>query len=220
MDMSAYSTYDLNAKSDAVRQVLSEVTEGTCLAALGLTVENDANAPCGKVKIAGKDVMGHEDEIEAVFQKFRMELETIGLVSDFFVDDPYDFEKDFFCFFDYNVAKKISFVPNPDGHKNVTLAVNSQVYDEFATGWRDTEYRDYKEYYVKKLLVNPIETLTISRGYSKGSGMRIKFKVDYISLADKDRNECGEVLAEKIPEGFRPEYIAIHLKPIIRGVLA
>lgn len=212
MDMSAYSTYDLNAKSDAVRQVLSEVTEGTCLAWLGLTVENEANCPSGKVKIAGKDVIGHEDEIERVFQKFRMELEKLELVSEFFSDDPYDFEKDFFCFFDYNVARRIPFEVNPNGHKNVTLAVNAQVYDEFQNGWRDTEYRDYKEYYVKKLLVNPLKTLTLSRGYSKGIDTRIRFDIVSVSLADKDRNECGTVDADEIPEGFKPEYIAIHLK--------
>ena len=105
-------------------------------------------------------------------------------------------------------------IPPPPKTRNteVYLTMAYEPYDDIENGEKLTEFREYSEYYVKKLLSQPIKTIRFQRGYG-GPGhdaprqMRWSVKdIDYYNI-----NTRKSAPLDNVPEGFRPTHIAIDL---------
>ena len=99
----------------------------------------------------------------------------------------------------------------------VFLVLRYDAYDAIKAGAKTTEFRDYNEYYVAKLLSHPIKTVRFQRGYGSRGGAKpeqMVWSVKAVSLYDEGtRKECrpGEE-----PEGFLASHITIDLDRRIR----
>ena len=104
--------------------------------------------------------------------------------------------------------------PSPKHPTELYLVLTYENYDLIKSGEKTTEFREYSEYYVKKILANQVSLRTVKfqRGY--GGGGRPKpeqmiFDIAGISLyCFSTRKECPP---DKIPDGFIPDLIALDL---------
>ena len=111
-------------------------------------------------------------------------------------------------------AFKLLPIPRPPAKLNpeVYLTMAYEPYDDIEKGEKTTEFREYNEYYVRKLLSQPLRTVRFQRGYG-GPGhdaprqMRWSVKdIDYYNI-----NTGKSAPLDNVPEGFRPTHIAIDL---------
>ena len=98
--------------------------------------------------------------------------------------------------------------PNPE----VYLTMAYEPYDQIEKGEKLTEFREYSEYYVKKLLSQPLMTVKFQRGYG-GPGhdapRQMRWTIRKIEYYDIDTRESAPVVGT--PDGFVPSHIAIDL---------
>ena len=105
-------------------------------------------------------------------------------------------------------------IPEPPkkASDEIFLTLAYRFYDAIEAGEKTTEYRDYTENWVKKLLTHPIRRVKFQRGYG-GSGhdepRQMTWEVAKISLYDSETGEKGDPLNP--PAGILPDAIAIDL---------
>ena len=90
---------------------------------------------------------------------------------------------------------------NADGY----LVLKAEFYDAIESGEKTTEYRDFTAYNLKRTI--GIKTIRFNRGYVKNAP-QMRWEVEKVMLLDGDDNECDPF---KVPDGFWPVTIAIHL---------
>ena len=99
----------------------------------------------------------------------------------------------------------------------VFLVLRYDAYDAIKAGAKATEFRDYNERYVAKLLSHPIKTVRFQRGYGSRGGAKpeqMVWSVKAVSLYDEGtRKECRP---GNEPEGFLASHITIDLDRRIR----
>lgn len=88
------------------------------------------------------------------------------------------------------------------------LVLTGKFYDAIESGVKTVEYRDFTEYNLKRAI--GLKTIRFNRGYgSKGRPPRqMRWGVRRVSLVDGDNRECDPM---RVPDGFWPTAIAIHL---------
>ena len=99
---------------------------------------------------------------------------------------------------------------NASGELFLTLAY--EFYDAIKAGTKKTEYRDYTENWVKKILANPVRTVKFQRGYGgpgRGKPEQMVWTVKKVWLYESDTKQKGDPLNP--PEGILPDCIAIDL---------
>lgn len=105
-------------------------------------------------------------------------------------------------------------IPPPPKTRNteVYLTMAYEPYDDIEKGEKTTEFREYSEYYVKKLLSQPIKTIRFQRGYG-GPGhdapRQMRWSVKNIEYYNINTGKSAQL--DNVPEGFRPTHIAIDL---------
>ncbi len=105
-------------------------------------------------------------------------------------------------------------IPPPPKTRNteVYLTMAYEPYDDIEKGEKTTEFREYNEYYVKKLLSQPIKTIRFQRGYG-GPGhdapRQMRWSVKNIEYYNINTGKSAPL--NNVPEGFRPTHIAIDL---------
>lgn len=110
-------------------------------------------------------------------------------------------------------------IPPPPVKKcdEVFLVLAYEYYDAIEKGDKTTEFRDYNEYYVRKLLSQPIQRVRFQRGYG-GPGhpkpRQMTWTVKNIDLYNYETRESAD--PHEVPEGFVPTFIAIDLGERIR----
>lgn len=101
--------------------------------------------------------------------------------------------------------------PKKNSGSEIYLVLRYEAYDAIKSGAKRTEFRDYTENYVAKLLSHPIKTVRFQRGYGNRGKQpeQMVWLVKDVSLYDiGTRTECkpGEE-----PKGFLASHIAIDL---------
>lgn len=99
---------------------------------------------------------------------------------------------------------------NASGELFLTLAY--EFYDAIKAGTKKTEYRDYTENWVKKILSNPIRTVKFQRGYGgpgRAKPEQMVWTVKHVWLYESDMQQKGD--PHNPPEGILPDCIAIDL---------
>ena len=88
------------------------------------------------------------------------------------------------------------------------LVLAGRFYDAIESGVKTVEYRDFTEYNLKRTI--GLKTIRFSRGYgSSGRPPRqMRWEARRVSLVDGDGGECDPM---RVPDGFWPTSIAIHL---------
>jgi hypothetical protein len=105
-------------------------------------------------------------------------------------------------------------IPPPPKKLNaeVYLPMAYEPYDWIEKGEKTTEFREYCEYYVKKLLSQPLKTVRFQRGYG-GPGhdapRQMRWTVAKIEYYDINSRRSAPI--DNPPAGFRPTHIAIDL---------
>ncbi|MBR4260027.1 MAG: hypothetical protein IKQ17_13415 [Kiritimatiellae bacterium] len=105
-------------------------------------------------------------------------------------------------------------IPPPPKKMNteVYLPMAYEPYDWIEKGEKTTEFREYCEYYVKKLLSQPLKTVRFQRGYG-GPGhdapRQMRWTVAKIEYYDIHSRQSAPITNP--PAGFRPTHIAIDL---------
>ncbi len=105
-------------------------------------------------------------------------------------------------------------IPPPPKKLNteVYLTMAYEPYDWIEKGEKTTEFREYCEYYVKKLLSQPLKTVRFQRGYG-GPGhdapRQMRWTVAKIEYYDINSRQSAPI--DNPPAGFRPTHIAIDL---------
>lgn len=105
-------------------------------------------------------------------------------------------------------------IPPPSKTRNteVFLTMAYEPYDDIENGEKVTEFREYKAYYVRKLLSQPLKTVRFQRGYGgphhePPRQMRWTIKnIEYYNHVT--RKSCP---IDKPTNGFKPTFIAIDL---------
>ena len=90
---------------------------------------------------------------------------------------------------------------SPDGY----LVLKAEFHDKIESGEKTIEYRDFTAYNLKRTI--GIRTVRFNRGYVKNAP-QMRWEVEKVVLLDGDGNECDPF---KVPDGFCPVTIAIHL---------
>ncbi len=102
--------------------------------------------------------------------------------------------------------------PPKSGSDEVFLTLAYEFYDAIKAGTKKTEYRDYTENWVKKLLSRPVRTVKFQRGYG-GPGRpapeQMVWTVSRISLFESETKTKGD--PSNPPKGMIPDCIAIDL---------
>ena len=94
------------------------------------------------------------------------------------------------------------------------LVLKEEFYNRIKGGTKKTEYRDFTEYWVKRLLSHPLKTVKLNLGYTEE---HMIFEIDWIGVIDENDHEIhafnnkGEMNDEGKEESFLPRYISIHL---------
>ena len=105
-------------------------------------------------------------------------------------------------------------IPPPPKKLNpeVYLTLAYEPYDAIESGKKKTEFREYRPYYVKKLLSQPLKTVRLQRGYG-GPGhdapRQMTWTISGIEYYDICSRQCASIANP--PEDFRPTHIAIDL---------
>lgn len=85
------------------------------------------------------------------------------------------------------------------------LVLKAEFYDAIESGEKKVEYRDFTAYNLKRTI--GIKTIRFNRGYVKNAP-QMRWEVENVVLLDGEGNECDPF---KVPDGFCPTAIAIHL---------
>ena len=105
-------------------------------------------------------------------------------------------------------------IPPPPKKLNseVYLTLAYEPYDAIERGEKKTEFREYRPYYVKKLLSQHLKTVRFQRGYG-GPGhdvpRQMTWTISGIEYYDIYSRECAPIANP--PKDFRPTHIAIDL---------
>ena len=165
----------------------------------------DAGAPSIDIWVAPKFAAVTDEE--AACERRDQERERLEAMADdvlFAEDDGEDGEGDF------------EWLPIPPPPKKlnteVYLTMAYEPYDWIEKGEKTTEFREYCEYYVKKLLSQPLKTVRFQRGYG-GPGhdepRQMRWTVAGIEYYDINSRQSAPI--DNPPAGFRPTHIAIDL---------
>ena len=102
--------------------------------------------------------------------------------------------------------------PSKSAADELYLTLAYEFYDAIKAGTKKTEYRDYTQNWVKKILSHPIRTVKFQRGYG-GPGRpkpeQMVWTVKKVWLYESDTDQKGDPLNP--PEGILPDCIAIDL---------
>lgn len=95
----------------------------------------------------------------------------------------------------------------------VYIVLKSKFFRDIESGKKTVEYREFKKYWINKLLDHPIKTVRFNRGYSKD---QMVFEVDEIGVIDGEYEmPAFDGEGNMNPDGksafFQPDTIAIHL---------
>lgn len=93
------------------------------------------------------------------------------------------------------------------------LVLKESYYNRIKAGTKKTEYRDFTDYWVKRLLDHPLKTVKLNLGYTDE---HMIFEIDWIGVLDEDReihafDEKGGMNEEGMSDDFLPDTISIHL---------
>lgn len=94
------------------------------------------------------------------------------------------------------------------GRDSVFMTLARQPFREILEGSKKIEYREYKEYWVKKLIAPRAKFVTFQNGYRPGAE-QMTFAVDHIDLLDED--EETSYSPWNIPPMSTPDLIRVHL---------
>ena len=116
----------------------------------------------------------------------------------------------------YRAAHPFEYLPIPPPPKRlnpeVYLTLAYEFYDAIERGEKKGESREYREYYVKKLLSQPLKTVRFQRGYG-GPGhdapRQMRWSIKDIIYYNAATDEKAPV--DNPPAGFEPTHIAIVL---------
>ena len=88
------------------------------------------------------------------------------------------------------------------------LVMAGEFYDEIESGEKTVESRGFTEYNLKRTI--GIKTIRFQRGYGHPGEppKKMRYEVTAVMLMDECGEECDPF---KVPEGFIPEYINVHL---------
>lgn len=165
----------------------------------------EAGAPSIDIWVAPKFAVVTDEE--AACESRDQEQERLEAMADDIIlagDDGEDDEGDF------------EWLPIPPSPKKlnteVYLTMAYEPYDWIEEGEKTTEFREYCEYYVKKLLSQPLKTVRFQRGYG-GPGhdapRQMRWTVARIEYYDINSRQSAPI--DNPPAGFRPTHIAIDL---------
>ena len=105
-------------------------------------------------------------------------------------------------------------IPPPPKTRNteVFLTMAYEPYDDIEKGEKVTEFREYKAYYIKKLLSQPLKTVLFQRGYGgphHDAPRQMRWTIKNIEYYNHiTRKSCP---IDKPTPGFKPTFIAIDL---------
>ena len=93
------------------------------------------------------------------------------------------------------------------------VVLKEEFYNRIKAGTKKTEYRDFTEYWIQRLLDHPLKTIKLNRGYSED---HMIFEIDWIGVIDGEReihafDENGEMNEEGKGDDFHPDTISINL---------
>ena len=93
------------------------------------------------------------------------------------------------------------------------LVLKEEFYNKIAEGKKTVEYRDFKDYWIVRLLDHPLKTVRFNLGTTKEY---MVFEIEWIGVMDGDYeiaafNEKGEMNDAGKVDDFMPDTIAIHL---------
>lgn len=105
-------------------------------------------------------------------------------------------------------------IPPPPMKRNteVFLTMAYEPYDDIEKGEKMTEFREYKEYYVRKLLSQPLKTVLFQRGYGgphHDAPRQMRWTIR--SIEYYNHFTCKSCPVDNPTEGFQPTFIAIDL---------
>ena len=96
------------------------------------------------------------------------------------------------------------------------LVLKEVFYDQIKAGQKKVEYRDFTDYWVKRLLSHPLKTVKLNLGYTDE---HMIFEIDWIGVISNGGKEIhafdenGQMTEEGKSDDFDPRggYISIHL---------
>lgn len=94
------------------------------------------------------------------------------------------------------------------------MVLKEVFYNRIKAGTKKTEYRDFTDYWVQRLLSHPLKTVKLNLGYTDE---HMIFEIDWIGVIDEEDHEIhafdknGEMSEEGRSDDFKPAYISVHL---------